>query len=60
MWGGAKYTKSRGPVELVYIEKYSTKTEASKREWQIKHTLNHQQKETLINSATKEDILRAI
>jgi len=58
--GGAKYTHSRGPVELVYVEKYSTRKEAAKREWEIKHTLDHQGKTNLINKATKEDILRAI
>lgn len=60
MWGGAKYTHSRGPVELVYIKKYSTRKEAAEREYEIKHTLNHQQKIDLIERATKEDILKAI
>lgn len=59
-WGGAKYTHSRGPVELVYVEKYPTRKEAAKREWEIKHTLTHQGKVDLINKATKEDILKAI
>lgn len=33
---GAKYTKSRRPVELVYFESFSTKQEAMRREWEIK------------------------
>ena len=33
---GAKYTKSRLPVELVYAEEYETKSEALKRECAIK------------------------
>ena len=33
---GAKYTKSRRPVELVYFEAFSTKQEAMRREWEIK------------------------
>ena len=33
---GAKYTKSRRPVELVYHEEYTTKSEALKREYAIK------------------------
>ncbi|MCI8551274.1 MAG: GIY-YIG nuclease family protein [Lachnospiraceae bacterium] len=33
---GAKYTKSRRPVELVYWEKFSTKAEAMSREAAIK------------------------
>ncbi|MFV0362083.1 MAG: GIY-YIG nuclease family protein [Suipraeoptans sp.] len=34
---GAKYTRGRGPVELVYYESYKTKEEAMKREYAIKH-----------------------
>ena len=33
---GAKYTKSRLPVELVYSEEYNSKTEAMQREYAIK------------------------
>jgi len=33
---GAKYTKSRLPVKLVYWEAFSSKQEAMKREYQIK------------------------
>ncbi|MBC2579922.1 GIY-YIG nuclease family protein [Clostridium sp. DJ247] len=33
---GAKYTRNRLPVELVYYEEYSTKSEAMKREYYIK------------------------
>lgn len=33
---GAKYTKSRRPVELVYYESYETKEEAMRREYAIK------------------------
>lgn len=33
---GAKYTKNRCPVELVYFEEYDTKQEAMKREYAIK------------------------
>ena len=34
--GGAKYTRSRLPVTLVYYESYETKEEAMSREWHIK------------------------
>ena len=34
---GAKYTKAKRPVTLVYYEGYSTKEEAMQREYQIKH-----------------------
>ena len=34
---GAKYTKSRRPVKLVYHETFATKQEAMRREYEIKH-----------------------
>lgn len=34
--GGAKYTLARKPVELVYSENSENRSEASKREYQIK------------------------
>lgn len=33
----AKYVRYFGSVELVYSEKYKTRVEAMRREWQIKH-----------------------
>lgn len=33
---GAKYTRARRPVELVYMETYETKVEAMRREYAIK------------------------
>ena len=45
---GAKYTKSRRPVELVYFEKFETKQEAQSREARIKQ-LSREQKLELIN-----------
>ena len=44
---GAKYTKSRRPVKLVYFESFSTKQEAMRREWEIKQ-LKRQEKEKMI------------
>ena len=44
---GAKYTRSRTPVELVYSEELADKLEALKREYAIKQ-LTRQQKEQLI------------
>lgn len=46
---GAKYTRSRRPVELVYHEEFETKSEALKREAAIKR-LSREEKLTLINS----------
>lgn len=45
---GAKYTKIRRPVELVYQEMFDTKSEALKREYEIK-TYSRQQKLLLIS-----------
>ena len=33
---GAKYTRARRPVELVYYERFLTRQEAMRREWEIK------------------------
>ena len=44
---GAKCTRSRLPVELVYVEEYATKAEAMHREWEIKQ-LSHLQKQKLV------------
>jgi putative endonuclease len=44
---GAKYTKKRLPVYLIYYEKFLTKSEAMKREYQIKQ-LSRKEKEELI------------
>jgi putative endonuclease len=44
---GAKYTRSRRPVELVYYEEYPTKEEAMSREWHIKR-LTRKKKEELV------------
>jgi putative endonuclease len=34
---GAKYTRSRRPVELIYTEEFDDKKDAQRREWAIKH-----------------------
>ena len=44
---GAKYTRGRGPVKLVYYEAFDTKEEACKREYEIKQ-LTREQKMALI------------
>lgn len=48
---GAKYTKSRLPLELVYTEDCADKTTAFRREWQIKH-LTREEKLKLIEEKT--------
>jgi putative endonuclease len=47
--GGAKYTRSRRPVKLVYLEEYSTVTESLQREYILKQ-LSRENKKKLINS----------
>ena len=44
---GAKYTRAKRPVELVYYEGYATKEEAMRREYAIKQ-LTRRKKEELI------------
>ena len=44
---GAKYTRSRLPVELVWWEECPTKQAAMSREWQVKH-LTREEKLKLI------------
>ena len=46
---GAKYTRHRLPVTLVYYEAFATKQEAMRREYAIKHLSRHQ-KEHLISN----------
>ena len=48
---GGKYTRARLPVELAYLEECSTKQEAMRREWAIKH-LTREEKQELIRHAS--------
>lgn len=44
---GAKYTRARLPVQLIYYETFEDKSSAMKREYEIKH-LSRKDKEDLI------------
>ena len=55
--GGAKYTKCRRPVYLVYYESFQSKQEAQSREYAIKR-LNRIQKLQLIASGENRAIER--
>lgn len=46
---GAKYTKPRRPVKLIYSEQLDTKSQAMKREIEIKQ-MNRKGKEALIET----------
>lgn len=48
---GARYTRGRGPVKLVYAEEFSEPNQARRREWEIKQ-LTRRQKAALIASRT--------
>lgn len=46
---GAKYTRGRGPLELVYVEECGDHSQALKREYQVK-TFSKRDKIALIQS----------
>ena len=46
---GARYTRVRLPVKIIYSEEFDTKSEAMRRECQIKR-LSKMEKEKLINA----------
>ncbi len=48
---GAKYTRSRRPVELVYYEECADKHEAMSREWHIKR-MSREEKLALMAEST--------
>ncbi len=49
---GARYTRGRGPLELVYQEAVGTQAEATRREAAIKK-LSREQKSELIGTGSK-------
>ena len=53
---GAKYTRGRGPVELVYLEEFETKQEAMSRDAKIKR-LTRKEKLLLIETYQQEQKL---
>ena len=56
---GARYTRSRRPLKLVYFEKLKDQITAMRREWQVK-TYSRQKKESLIKKKNVEQLVRAI
>lgn len=46
---GAKYTKIRRPLVLVYYETYEDKSEALKREYEIKQLTKNQKEKLILN-----------
>ena len=52
---GARYTKARRPVKLVYLEESDSKSEAMRREAEIKK-LSHSEKEKLSSEYINKEI----
>ncbi len=48
--GGAKYTRGRRPVELIYSEKFKNRSEAAKREYEIKKLKRKDKEKILVKS----------
>jgi len=46
---GAKYTRTRRPVKLIYTEEYSDRSTASKREYEIKKKMSRKDKLRLVS-----------
>ncbi len=51
---GARYTRGRGPVRLVYCEEYADANEARRREWEIKR-LDRRRKEELVAAGGRKE-----
>lgn len=47
---GAKYTRGRGPLELVYREECGSHSDALKREYQIKALTKEEKEQLLIHT----------
>ena len=50
---GAKYTRSRRPVRLVYSEEFETSVEAQRREYAVKR-MTRQEKEALVAGCVED------
>lgn len=51
---GARYTRMRGLKKMVYVEEFNSRSEAMKREREIK-SLSHSEKQRLINSQRQNE-----
>lgn len=52
---GAKYTRARLPVRLVYSEVFATKEEAMKREYAIKHLTRQDKLKLILKDGTRNE-----
>lgn len=53
---GAKYTRIHKPIKIAYYEEFENKTDAMKREYEIKQ-FTHKEKENLIKNSMKEEMV---
>ncbi|MBQ9227755.1 MAG: GIY-YIG nuclease family protein [Eubacterium sp.] len=56
---GAKYTRTRRPVELIYYETFVTKQEAMSREYHIKR-MTRKEKEALVSHQKNLDFEKSL
>ncbi|KRL83780.1 GIY-YIG nuclease family protein [Ligilactobacillus apodemi] len=54
---GAKYTRNRRPVELIYYEEFQTKSQALKKEYAFKHLTRKQKEDYLREHRVSEEFL---
>ncbi len=55
---GAKYTRSRRPVRIVYNEKYDSVSEARRREAEVKKWSKDRKEKLLNNKGRRKDVSR--
>jgi putative endonuclease len=53
---GAKYTRGRGPFQLVFVETFQDKSEAMKREAEIKKYPRHKKTELITEGEWKNEL----
>jgi putative endonuclease len=50
---GAKYTRARLPIKIIHSEEFQTKSDAMKREAEIKKLTKHQKEALILAKTTK-------
>lgn len=56
---GARYTRMREPEKIVYVEEFDSRSEAMKREREIK-SLSHSKKQRLVNLYDKTNLANVL
>lgn len=52
---GAKYTRGRGPLEVIYSETCGSRSDALKREWEIKALTREEKMTLIVHTEQKKD-----